>query len=82
MDKKLIIIISAILIVAIIGMLIFSNITGYAITGSSVKQEIKNEYFEMDIFEDMYHYHPHDDNHDYDHNHEGGIVNDTQNISG
>ena len=49
MIKRSIIIAIIILIIALIGLMFFSNITGNVITGSSISQEeIKNNYFKID----------------------------------
>ncbi|MCK4997226.1 hypothetical protein KAS08_02885 [Candidatus Pacearchaeota archaeon] len=50
MVKKQVIIIAIILIVAALGFLFFSNMTGNVITGAALNPEIKTEYFRIDDF--------------------------------
>ena len=66
MDKRIVIIVCAILI-GLVGMTIFSNVTGNVITGSVVKQEVEDTYYKMDVFENELN--------------TGGEINDTQNNS-
>ena len=50
MVKRQIIIIAVILAVAVLGFLIFSNMTGNVITGAVLNPDIKTEYFRIDDF--------------------------------
>jgi hypothetical protein len=50
MVNKQTIIISAILILAAIGVLFFSNMTGNVITGAAIDPEINIKYFKIDDF--------------------------------